>query len=339
MNYDLLKFTFIPGLKNIVLNEIAQYPALEIVTQGKQEIYIRPLQDLTPLLNLRSILNVYIIRRGSEFNPHYISKHKSILGNLIENVLKANNTIFSTFKLSCAGLQSKEVRQIQTFILTTYRLTVAEDADMEVYIGKSNGLWETGVRVTPRPLTLREYRVANIKGGLNPNVAYAMNSFCNLPNIDSYLNIFSGSATLLIEAAQINPKLKLVGFDSNGKTNALAVQNIKKAGLLKSIHLQTANIFDSPNLGKFSAITVDLPFGMQISKGEDLKKLYECFIEYTQKVLTQDGIVVMYTSEHKILEPILSKSKFIIIEIINLRVPTSINAYLHTKIFVCKMKN
>lgn len=58
-----------------------------------------------------------------------------------------------------------------------------------------------------------------------------MNTFCNLNSQHSYLNIFCGSATLLIEAADINPNLHLVGFDNNGKTVSEAIKNIKKLGV------------------------------------------------------------------------------------------------------------
>jgi tRNA (guanine6-N2)-methyltransferase len=336
----LIKITFLPGLIDIVLDELSQYSELSIRAQTKDSVYLDMVADFKTLYTLRSVLNIYIVKQNDDFNPHFLSQHKSIMGELIEMVLKENKTNFKTFKLSCAGSESKEVRQIQNFIVNTYKLIFSEEADLEVYIGKISGMWEAGVRLTARPLSLRDYKVANIKGGLNPTVAYAMNTFCGLDSVSSYLNVFSGSATLLIEAGLLNDTLQLIGFDIDGKRNALAIENIKKAGLIKKIHLKTADIFSAPDLGMFDVITSDLPFGMQISKDQDLEKLYRCFVEYCEKFLSPQGVLVAYTTEYKLLESILEQSTFSLHQTIDLKIPTSVsvNKYLHPKIFVCKKK-
>ncbi|QQR76888.1 methyltransferase [Candidatus Nomurabacteria bacterium] len=336
MNNMLIKVTFISGLKEVVLHEMSRYPKLKIYEEGDEEIYLDLSSDFKILTELKSIINIYVIKRSDEFNPYFISKHKSVLGEIIDIVLKGSTDKFKTFRLSCAGSDSKEVKEIKDFIIQTYKLTSENEADLDIFIGKANSSWEVGVRLTSRPLTLRDYRVENIKGGLNPTVAYAMNSFCELDSAHSYLNIFSGSATLLIEAGLINKNLRLVGFDSNGKSNALAVENIKKAGLIKLIQLKTADIFNKPDLGSFDVIASDLPFGMQISKDEDLKKLYQCFVEYSEEFLNSKGTLVVYTTEHKLLTSILDKSKFKIIKLFDLKVSTVVGAYIYPKIFVCK---
>ena len=246
--------------------------------------------------------------------------------------------------------------EIQNYIINTYKLNKAEEADVEIYISKPNDLWELSVRLTARPLSLRDYRVANIKGGLNPTVAHAMNTFCNIgvkSNSSStsfpyglpvsYLNVFSGSGTLLIEAGlealKSNPNLKLVGFDIDGKSNALAIQNIKKADLIKQIHLKTADIYNKPHLGKFDIIVSDLPFGMQISSKENIDNLYQTFVTYCEETLTKDGVMVAYTTEHKTLQRILESSNFNITKTLDLVISTGVvNTYLYPRIFVCKFK-
>jgi len=335
---NLLKITFIPGLKEVVSGEIKEHPEINIIEEGNDKMYLDLNSDFKKVCELKSILNIYVVKRSEEFNPHFISKHKSILANLIDTVLKLSNDKFKTFKLSCAGSDSKDVLEIINFIIDTYKIEESEQADMDIFIGKSKGLWEVGVRATARPLSLREYKVENIKGGLNPTIAYAMNAFCNLSGVNSYINIFSGSATLLIEAGLINNELKLFGFDNNGKSIAQAVKNIKKAGLIKVVELKNADIFEEPDFGKFDVITSDLPFGMQISKGDDLEKLYKSFVKYSEKTLNPKGTLVIYTTENEILEPILGKSSFKIIKTLDLTVSTVVNKYIYPKIFVCAWK-
>lgn len=339
-----IKLAFITGLRCIVLNEIGQYPNLHIVREGRDAIYgdfiyLDFVQDFIELARLRSVLRVYIIVQDPKYNPYYISNHKSILGNLITMIIESQRNKFKTFKIVCAGSDSPSIRSIAEYIQNTYGLTEEEEADMKIHIIKTDNTWEVGVQITPRPLSFRDYKIRHMSGAMDPTIAYAVNSLCKLENADSYLNIFSGSATLLIEAGQCFPNLKqLVGFDNNKKTISLAIQNIKKAELIRRIQLKEKDIFDKPDLGKFDVITSDLPFGMSISKGEDLEKLYQCFIEYCQETLNHGGRLAVYTSKHEMLKEIILKSKFKIIKTVELKFLSSVNAYLRPKIFVWRFK-
>ncbi|MEK7088617.1 MAG: methyltransferase domain-containing protein [Patescibacteria group bacterium] len=334
-----IKLTFITGLREVVLNEISQYTSLHIINEDMDSFYLDFIHDLTEIKHLRSVSWVHVVVQSSKYNPFYISNHKLILGNLIGIVIDESKDAFKTFKITCAGSDSPEVRSIAEYIQSTYGLIEKEEADMKIHIVKPDEIWEIGIQITPRPLSLRDYKVKNMSGAMDPTIAYAVNSLCGLENADSYLNIFSGSATLLIEAGQCYPNLKqLIGFDNNKKHISLAIQNVKKAGLIKKIQLKEKNIFDKPDLGKFDVITSDLPFGMAISKNEDLESLYQSFVEYSQETLNHEGKLVVYTSEHEMLKKIILKSEFKITKTVELQFTTSVNAHLRPKIFVCKLK-
>jgi 23S rRNA G2445 N2-methylase RlmL len=261
------------------------------------------------------------------------------LGDILTLVLEGKKGAFKTFKLVCAGSDSPNARSIAKYIQTTINLTEAEEADLKVHIIKTGDTWEIGAQITPRPLSSRDYRVRNMGGAMDSTIAYAVNSLCGLEKADSYLNVFSGSATLLIEAALCYPKLKkIMGFDNSKDAFSLAMQNIRKAGVIRRIQLKQKDIFDKPDLGTFDAIVSDLPFGMTISKNEDLNQLYQCFIDYCQETLNSRGTLVAYTSEHKMLEGIILKSRFKIIDTLELKFITSAKAFLRPKIFVCQFK-
>jgi precorrin-6B methylase 2 len=334
-----LKLIFLSGLKEIVKKELSLYMDVKIIDENDQEIYIDNIIDFNILNNLKSVLKVCVSIKSEKLNPVYIYKHKSVLGNMIEKVLTESNDKFKSFKINCAGSDSTEITKINEYIKDTYKLIESEKADLKIYIIKPDNLWEIAIQISSKPLSFRDYKLGNIEGGINSTIAYAMNTFIDLNNIQSYINIFSGSATLLIEAGLINPNLKLVGFDKNKKSNSIAIQNIKKAGLIKSIQLKTADIFDKPSVGKFDVITSDLPFGMMISKGEDLEKLYEQFIKYSEEILNNGGKLIVYTSEYKVFDRMISKSKFIIKNDLSVRVLAKVNTYLNTKIFVCEFKD
>ena len=336
-----IKLAFISGLREVVLSEINRLANFHVIKEEGDYIYLDFVQDLAAIKSLRSVSRAYIVMQNSKYSPFYIFNHKSILGKLIEIIISGNKDKFKTFKITCAGSDSPRVRGIAEYIQRMYGLIEKEESDMKIHIIKKlDGIWEIGVQITLRPLSSRDYKVKNMSGAMDSTIAYAVNSLCELENANSYLNIFSGSATLLIEAGQCYPNLKqLIGFDNNKKSISLAIQNIKKAGLIKKIQLREKNIFDEPDLGKFDVITSDLPFGMAISKNEDLESLYRRFVEYCQKTLNQGGRLAVYTSKHEILKRIILESEFKVVKILELKFMTSVNAYLRPKIFVCKLKS
>ena len=332
-----IKLSYITGLKPVVLDELKKFN-FEIISEGVDSIFIEFSENnIQEVKKLRSVARAYLVMQDSIYHPTYISNHKSVLGNLIDIVFKYDS--FKTFKISCAGSDSPEVRDIVKYIKDTYELQESDEADLKIHIIKTDDIWEMGVQITPRPLSVRDYRVVNMSGAMDPTIAYTVNSFCNLESAHSYLNIFSGSATLLIEAGQCYPNLnKLIGFDNEKKHLSLSIQNIKKAGLIEKVQVKEFDIFDKPDLGKFDVIVSDLPFGMSISKGENLEKLYETFIQYCESVLNTDGRLVVYTSEYEIIEMILLKSQFKVVQSLQLKFMTNVDAYLKPKIIVCEIK-
>lgn len=334
----IIKLAYITGLREVVLREIKKNKDFYILKEGIDSIYVDKVQFLDEIKNLRSVARAYMVSQDYKYNPHYIYNHKSILSGIIDLIISGNTSKFKTFKIICAGSNSLEVYSISEYVQTTYKITEEDAADLKIHIIKVDDMWEIGIQITARPLSVRNYKMVNMSGAMDPTIAYAVNSFCSLDKVKTYLNVFSGSATLLIEAGQYYLNLEeLIGFDNNKKYLSLAVQNIKKAGLIKTIKLKKANVFDNPDFGKFDAITSDLPFGMSISKNEDLGKLYKCFITYCQDSLNTNGRLVVYTNEHELLERIIQESKLRILKVLKLKCITSVDAYMRPQIFVCTL--
>lgn len=334
-----IKLSYIVGLRPVVLDELKKQPNFNILEEDNDSIYLEFSEDIIPQIkHLRSVARAYLVLQDDKYHPTYLSNHKSIISGLIDIVINHKKD-FGSFKITCAGSDSSEVRSISKYIQDTYDLTENDDADLKIHIIKPEEMWELGIQITPRPLSVRDYKVVNMSGAMDPTIAYAVNSFCQLEKSRSYLNIFSGSATLIIEAGQCYPNLeKLIGFDINKKHLSLSIQNIKKAGLIKKVQIREGDIFEKPDFGTFDTIVSDLPFGMSISKNEDLESLYRIFVEYCEEKLKPGGRLVAYTSEHELLIPIIEKSRLKIIKTLELKFITSVNAYLRPKIVVCEFK-
>ncbi len=340
-NKKIIKLSYITGLKDIVSAEIEGKTGFAILGYEKDSIFIE-FNNSTFLgsKELKSVSSASLVVRSSAYNPFYISKHKSILGDIVSVVISKNQNDFNSFKISCAGADSSEVRSIASYIEKNFSLEEKNEADLRIHLAKVGNVWEVGVQITPRPLSVRQYRLVNMSGAIDPTLAYAINSLCNLDEMESYLNVFSGSGTLLIEAGQSFPHLnKLVGFDNNKKHLSISIQNIRKSGLIKKIQIKEGDVFSSPDFGRFDVITSDLPFGMVISKNEDLKSLYVAYVKYCEKYLSPSGRMAVFTSRFDILNSVLEKSKFKIIKTVDVEFITSANAYLKSKIMVCGFNN
>lgn len=335
-----IKVSFITGLDEIVSNEISRHNNLVIKRVAEDSFYLDFIEDLNVIKSLRSIARAYLVIQSPQYNPLHISSHKSIVGGLTEKILNnRGDDDFKSFKISCAGSDSEEVRAIAQYVEKTYGLIEAEEADIKIHIVRLDRVWEVGIQITSRPLSMRAYKVRNMPGAMDPTIAYAVNSLSEIETKDTYLNVCSGSGTLLIEAMQEYPHLKkCIGFDKDKKHISLAIQNIKEAGLIQKIQLYEKDLLQKPDFGLFDVVTSDLPFGMVISKDENLENLYRGFVEYTQEKLESNGRLAVYTSEYEIFEKCIRESKFEVIKTLSLKFTTSVNTYLYPKIFVCRLK-
>ena len=332
-----IKLGHIKGLQSIVVGELHKFPSVHPIAYAPEAVYVNFIEDFKILKTLRSVARVYVVAQDERFNPSYISNHKSVLGDLVGLVVNAE---FKTFKISCAGDKSPEVRSIADYITTTFKLVEANDADLKIHIAHEIEFWEVGVQITPRPLSLRSYKVNNMSGAMDPTIAYAVNSLCQLEVAHSYLNIFSGSGTLAIEAALAYPNLdKVIGFDFDKKHISLAIGNITEAGLIKRIQLYEKDIFDKPDLGKFDVVVADVPFGMAVSKGEDLEQLYTAFVDYSYSILNPNGRLAIYTSQIDLILCVISKSHFKLLTRLDAEFTSSVGAHLKAGIFIFTKKD
>jgi len=333
-----IKLEYIPGLRDIVLAELAQYPHLEVAGTRGSAVYLSADADPAAATALRSVWRASLVARDGRYTPRYLANHKAVVGELVTSVIeRAPANTFRTFAISCAGADSAEVRSIARYIEERFRLEETREADLKLAIGKSDGSWEVGVQLTSRPLSLRDYKVVSMPGAMDPTIAYAVNSLCELEHAGSYLNVFSGSGTLLIEAARWYPHLShLVGIENDKQAVLAAVQNMKAAGVMGRAAIDESDVCSGPALGTFDAITADLPFGMSIGKGNDLERTYRCFAEYCERSLANGGVMAAYTTERDMLHRALNGLRFSVERTIPITLATADGDHIHPAIIVCR---
>ncbi len=232
--------------------------------------------DVKRLFELRMVVAIYECRHFS------IPRPKAFLGsqNLIELLRQIKRTRklhpkerFQSFKIAAAGRHSAIFRRLKNEIAKNTKMQLDEkEPDLLIRIRPVNGDgWEVLTRLTPRPLSARAWRTANMPGALNATVAAVMVNL-TVPQPDDYLlNLTCGSGTFLAERGMAGQCEMMVGTD-------LMVE-----------HLQLAK----KNLG-----TGSLPAFLD---------LYAGIFAEVDRIATHETIFVLITHNAGILKKILAK--------------------------------
>ncbi len=92
--------------------------------------------------------------------------------------------------------------------------------------------WDVLVRVGPRPLSARTWRVVDFPGAANATIAAAMTRLAGGREDDRVLNLMCGSGTLVAERLLAGPAAAALGVDLAEPALEAARANLEAAGLL-----------------------------------------------------------------------------------------------------------
>jgi tRNA G10 N-methylase Trm11 len=302
----MYKLEFLKGLEDFVESELKEKTKeFSIYHKSEGIIYLNTSDDKA-LKELKSVNNAYECVIDRNLNP------KQLAGNLnkIESVLEKfkGDSDFTSFNIDISGHQTNESLRIREYISSFLNISESNTPDLQINYGKKPFIgWDISFRLSPRPLSKRTWKIGNIEGGLNPTIAYCMNTLTKPNERQRYLNIFAGSGTLLIERLAWGYR-ELIGFDNNGANISSAYQNIRAANC-KDIKIENHDIYGSPDFGLFDVIIGDIPFGAQIGSESNLKSLYSHILNYCSNSIARGGVVVLFTSQRELLESMVEKSK------------------------------
>ncbi len=169
--------------------------------------------------------------------------------------------------------------------------------------------WEVLIRMSPRPLSVRAWRVADMPGALLAPVANCMVRMTRPRPSDSFLNIACGSGTLLIERLIDGPARRTIGCDINEEALACARKNLTAAQLQHFVELhdwdaRRLNLSDS----SIDAICADLPYGITVGSHDDNMTLYPALLEEAARVAKPGAVLALVTQEATLLGDVVRKS-------------------------------
>jgi tRNA (guanine6-N2)-methyltransferase len=290
------------------------------------------------LLSLKTILGVFWVTRFPVPRPKALLGHQN-LTFLLERISEMRRlwprSAFKTVHLAAAGAETEVMSRIAQEVASANELEIArEEGDLLVRLRRpldgSPG-WEAALRMSPRPLSVRPWRVCDWKGALNASVAQAMIHLTRPRSTDTFLNITCGSGTLLIERALSSPVRLTLGCDTDQAALDCARSNVQAAKLASRIQLEAWDARSLP-LDKHSVdvICADLPFGHDVGSHAENIELYPALLQEAARVARPGARFVLLTHEIRLMDSLLENSpSWLAVEII----PISI-AGLHPRIYI-----
>jgi tRNA (guanine6-N2)-methyltransferase len=221
---------------------------------------------------------------------------------------------FRTLALNAAGTDSTVLRRLHKALAQTLALTPSPaEADLLVRLrplpGEAAG-WEALIRLSPRPLSVRSWRVCDRPGALNAVVAQAMLRLTQPQPDDCFLNLCCGSGTLLIERAAYGPAARLIGCDVETAALICAHANVVASGAGHRIQLfpWDARSLPLPD-ATVDALCADLPFGFAVGSHSENVALYPTLLREAARVAKPGARFAILTHEVRLMETLLQQTE------------------------------
>lgn len=303
----------LPGLEDVAVDEVRSTLAIapQSIERRPGALRIAAVNDLRRFQGLRSITAVYLVQRFAVARPRALLGHQHF-----QTLLQVIRTVrqqwpaetFLSFALSAAGDDTAVMSRLREELVMATGLPAAEEGDLLIRLrrGTADG-WEALVRLGPRPLSTRSWRVANYPGALHACVAHAMARLAVVQRSDRVLNLGCGSGTLLIERLLLGPAQQAIGCDTSPEALDAARQNVAAAGLTANVRLER---WDATSLPLPSAsvnlMLADLPFGQLIGSHHENQHLYPALMAAAARVTVPNGRAVVISHEVRLLERVLA---------------------------------
>jgi 23S rRNA G2445 N2-methylase RlmL len=269
------------------------------------------------LLALKTVLSLFWVMRYPIPRPRALLGHQA-LHQLFDRTAEIRRfwpkTAFMTFHLAAAGAESKTMERIAAEIAAYHKLEVTRDeGDLLVRLRRpldgSPG-WEAALRMSPRPLSVRSWRVCDREGALNAAVAQAMVQLTRPRPDDVFLNICCGSGTLLIERATAAPLRGGIGCDNDPAALECARANLDASRQSPRVHLEAWDARALPlPAASIDVICADLPFGHDVGSHRENLALYPLLLQEAARAARPKARCALLSHEVRLMSDLLTASQ------------------------------
>lgn len=255
-------------------------------------------------LSLRTVVAAYSVR------TYAVPRPRGLLGEEHLRALTAQlGQGFESFRISAAGSHSAVFLRLAAELQRRTGLRhEPETGDLLIRVRPAGEGWEVLARLTPRPLSARTWRVADVPGALNATIAAAMVSLLGTAPHQRFLNLMCGSGTLLAERLLAGRARLAVGLDQDPGALRAAIANLDAAGVAAG--LIRGDVARPPlAAGAFDAICADLPYGQLSGSHAANDALYRALLASAAEVAAPRARLAVITHDIRRFEAALSETR------------------------------
>jgi predicted RNA methylase len=313
-----LELTFLPGLRECVEDEVRErFSSARICpTPGRPDAVQVGFIDARAVLTLRTIVAAFLVVTFDVRGPGSLGK-PAHLDRIVDAMARARRICQShgqpmnTFRIDAAGSGSTTYRQLRERIAEASGLrhdAVEGHCLLRFRPAPGRVGWDVLVRLWPRSLTARGWRVAAVPGALNASVAAAAVRLTKPTASDRVLNLMCGSGTLLVERALIAPAEGLVGVDVDPRAVAASAANLAAAGVGRGVRLVQGDISGSGWEGgrPFDVVLADPPWGDKVGRAEDAGRVHRQLLQRARDVSHRDTRFAVVTHQVRVMARLLA---------------------------------
>ena len=305
------------GLELIARDELAQRFPDTVRLQPQRQSGAVPFTfsgDLRSLTKLKTAEAVFLVQQYAVPRPRALlgDANYRLLMKQIDTVVSVNRDQYSSLYLSAAGSDSSVMNRIKQDLAKSTGLHIGMDKGdllLRIRPAQDGTGWETLVRLTPRPLATRSWRVCNYEGALNATVAHAMVLMTQPAADDVFVNLGCGSGTFLIERLEAKRAAHIIGVDhDSGQLNCTRT-NVAGSKFPKAISLIQSDMLRLPLPDESAtALCTDLPFGQKVGSHEQNRALYPRVLREAFRVAVPGARFALITHEIRLMEQLLMES-------------------------------
>jgi len=333
---SLIEIEIAEGLEFVTRDEVTSKLDVKVTT-GKGAVSFLYTSHLKRLLGLNTAHSIYLVLHFDVPRPRALLGHEHFqrILHAIETVLKLHPTQhFQTLHISAAGAESSVMIRIKDEIAVQTGLKVnVEAGDLMLRIRRSGDGWDVLIRLTPRPLATRDWRICNFEGALNGPTAHSLIRLLNPKPEEVFLNLACGSGTLLIERLTACPAQHVIGVDNAPHALQCCQANIMAAKYDEKITLLLADAKKLPLANQsIDAIAADLPFGQLVGTHKENSALYPAILKEASRVAQIGACFALITHEIRLIEEVLARQSQWVVEN---TLPISLRG-LHPRIYLLR---
>ena len=312
-NWQQYETEVTPGLSQTSASELEALLSDHIRDLSTGPGWVRFTSDeFASALSSRTVSSIYILLRYDVPRPKALLGHEHFtrLISSIQQVFElSDHRAFASFQISAAGSNTSVMRRLKTEIEAATGLRATDDTgDLLLRIRRTKSGWDVLIRITPRPLSLRPWRVCDMQGALNGPTAAAIIQLLGPKAGANAINIACGSGTLAIEHALIQPDVKIVACDIDPDALACAAENVSAAGVrghVKLIHGDARALpLDDQSIDTLYA---DLPFGQLVGSHTDNQALYPAVLHEAARIARPNARLAIITHEIRLMSTVLAQ--------------------------------